>query len=167
MFLELVATFVAGIGVAGMVLLLGRFWRGLPGWAAPVAAGAAMIAVAVASEYSWAGRTADGLGDGVVVVDEVAESAWWRPWTYLAPVTTRIMALDTASIQTNDAAPDTRLVGLYMLGRWQPVVARSLLLRCVDPARADATPAALDDPAGADWRPVEKTSPLIRHACEE
>ncbi|MEL7115964.1 MAG: hypothetical protein AAGP08_10295, partial [Pseudomonadota bacterium] len=72
MFIELIATFVAGLGAAGLVLVINMLTKGrLPKWVMPVAAGAAMIGVAISNEYTWGARTADGLPDGLVVVEEV------------------------------------------------------------------------------------------------
>ncbi len=168
MFLELVATFVAGFGAAGVVLLLNRITAGrLPGWAMPAAAGAAMIGVTIWSEMTWASRTVDGLPDGFEVAETVPNSAWWRPWTLVWPQTMRLMAVDTGSIRTNEAARDTRLVDLYLFARWQPVNRVPQLVRCSEPARANVTDAALAEPQGADWRPVPDNSNLIRLACKE
>ena len=71
MFLELIATFAAGAGAAGLVLVLNLMTGGrLPRWAMPVAAGLAMLGVAISNEASWGARTAQGLPEGLVVVDE-------------------------------------------------------------------------------------------------
>lgn len=168
MFFELIATFVAGLGAAGIVLLLGRLTGGrLPRWLTPLAAGAAMIGVAIWSEMTWGQRTAAALPESVEVAERVEESAWWRPWTYVWPQTTRMMAVDTASIRTNAAADNTRLVDLYLFARWQPATLVPQLVRCSEPARADVTDAALAEPQAADWRPVPADSDLIRLACKE
>jgi len=61
MFLELIATVTVGIGTGGIVVLINKATRGrLPRWLVPVAAGLSMIGFTLWSEYSWAGRTADG-----------------------------------------------------------------------------------------------------------
>lgn len=168
MFLELIAAFVAGLGAAGVVLLINRATGNrLPLWAMPVAAGAAMIGMAVALEMTWAGRTVEGLPDGVTVAESVSESDWYRPWTYLWPQATRLMAVDTASVRTNDAAPGTRLVDVYLLARWQPTRRLPQLIDCTTGARADVTDAALADPAAASWQPVPETSALVKLTCED
>lgn len=166
MFLELIAAFVAGLGAAGLVLVLNLITKGrLPRWAMPVAAGAAMIAVGIGLEYSWADRTAQGLPEGVVVIEEVTQTAWWRPWTYLVPQTVRLVALDTQSVRTREDAPNIRLVDLYLFARWQPPASAPQFVRCGDdPARADVTDAALADPAAATWRAAGDD--LIRLACK-
>ncbi len=168
MFLELIAAFVAGLGAAGMVLLLNRATIGrLPRWAMPVAAGAAMIGMGIALEMTWAERTARGLPEGVAVAETVSESAWWRPWTYVWPQTTRMMAVDTDSVRSKDAAPDTRLVDVYLMARWQRTQRVAQLIDCAMGARADVTDAALADPAGAAWQDLPETSDLAQLVCEE
>ena len=108
MFLELIATFAAGIGAAGLVLAINlTIGRRLPKWFMPLAAGAAMIGVAISNEYTWGGRTADGLPEGVVVIDDIQESRWYRPWSYVWPQTVRLTALDTAAVASLRGEPDT------------------------------------------------------------
>ncbi len=168
MFLELIATFAAGLGAAGLCLLINLATGGrLPRWAMPVAAGAAMIGVTISSEMTWASRTVDGLPESIAVAETVSESAWYRPWTYVWPQATRLMAVDTATVRKNDAAPDTRLIELYLFARWQPTQQVPQLIDCATSARADVTDAALADPAAASWQPVPEGGDLIRLACEE
>ena len=71
MLFELIAVIVAGIAVAGIVLLTRRFLPAVPRWTAPVLAGLAMIAVSISLEYSWFGRTAATLPETM----EVARTA--------------------------------------------------------------------------------------------
>ncbi|MEM0946514.1 MAG: hypothetical protein AAGK37_03840 [Pseudomonadota bacterium] len=166
MFLELIATFAAGAGAAGIVLILNMLTKGrLPRWAMPVAAGLAMIGVAISSEVSWGARTTEGLPEGVVVVDEVKETAWYRPWSFLAPPTTRLVALDTGSLQTNPDEPGIVLADLYLFARWRPSARVPQLLNCAETTRADVTDATLSDPDTATWRTAEAR--LIKAACKE
>ncbi len=168
MFLELIAAFVAGLGAAGVVLLLNRATGGqLPRWAMPVAAGAAMIGMGIALEMTWAKRTVQGLPEGVAVAETVSESAWWRPWTYVWPQATRMMAVDTVSVRSNDAAPHTRLVDVYLIARWQPTKRVPQLIDCANGTRADVTDAALADPTGAAWQDLPEASDLAKLVCEE
>ncbi|MEM1131228.1 MAG: hypothetical protein AAGH83_12015 [Pseudomonadota bacterium] len=166
MFIELIATFAAGFGAAGVVLAINIITKGrLPKWVMPVAAGAAMIGVGVSNEYTWGARTAGGLPEGVVVVEEVSQSNWYRPWSYVVPLTARLIALDTASVQTNPDIPDIRLADLYLFARWQPPARVPQLINCTNAMRANATPEILADTRTAEWR--NAASPLITHACEE
>ncbi|ARE42112.1 hypothetical protein RGUI_3971 [Rhodovulum sp. P5] len=166
MFLELIATFVAALGAAGLVMGLNMMTGGrLPKWLMPVAAGAAMIAYAVWSEYSWAGRTVAGLPEGVVEVSRVDERIAYKPWTYIVPQTTRLMAADAGGAATRPDAPALRLVNLYLFARWQPARTVPILVDCETAARADATEAALADPAQADWLPLPAGDPLVVAVC--
>ena len=164
MFLELIATIAAGAGAAGVALVLNRVSGGrLPRWTAPVAAGLAMIAVAIANESTWGARTANGLPDGLVVIETVETSDWYRPWTYVRPQTVRLVALDTTSLQTKADAPGLRLADLYLFARWRPSARVPQILDCEHGRRADVSAAALADPESANWREASRT--LIAEAC--
>ncbi|WP_339949180.1 hypothetical protein [uncultured Albimonas sp.] len=166
MFLELIATIVAGVGAAGLVLLVNRLAGGrLPRWGAPVAAGAAMLAATIWSEYDWESRTRAGLPPGLHVVETVEETALHRPWTYLAPLTTRLAALDVAGLQSKPGAEGVKLAEVWFFGRWRPVRRAPLLIRCAPAAQAPVTDAALADVSAAAWRAVPADDPLVAAAC--
>lgn len=166
MFLELIATLVAGVGAAGVVMLLGRLTRGrLPKWLTPVAAAAAMIGFTIWSEYTWAARTSAELPEGFGVVETVSESRAWKPWTYFAPQVTRLVVLDTATVRTKPEAPDTRLVNLYFFARWRPTASMPQLINCSEGARADVSDQALADPEAATWIALGLDDPLITTVC--
>ena len=169
MFLELLASFSAGIGVAGLVLLFNLITGGrLPKWAMPVGAGLAMIGYGVWSEYSWAERTVSALPDGIEVIETSEESRFWKPWTYAVPQTTRIMAADVAGIRKNDSVQGARLVDLYLFERWQAPGKIMQLVNCEDPARALVTDAALADPEeAAHWLPVTQEDPIYGAVCTD
>lgn len=167
MFFELIATFAAGIAAAGLALIAGHLTGGrLPRWAVPVAAGAAMLGYTVWSEYTWVTRTVESLPEGVDVLVTVEESKLWKPWTYVVPQTTRIMALDRSSVQTNQEAPDILLVDLYFFARWTPPAKRPQLVDCEGQARADVSEAALADPSEAAWRSADADDPLLEALCQ-
>jgi hypothetical protein len=166
MFFELIATFAAGIAAAGLALIAGHLSGGrMPRWLTPVLAGAAMLGYAIWSEYSWAARTADNLPEGVEVLLTVEETKVWKPWTYVIPQTTRIMALDRASVQTNPDAPGILLADLYFFARWTPPAKRPQLVDCANAARADVSAAALSDPSDAAWRRAPEDDPLMEALC--
>ncbi len=167
MFFELMATFAAGLSAAGLMLILSQLFRGrLPRWLIPVAAGAAMLGYAIWSEYSWADRTVGSFPDGFEVISRVEETYAWKPWTYIVPQTTRLMALDTATARANDAVPGVRLVDLYLHARWQPTARVQQLVNCDTGSRADVTEASLEDPAQATWHEIEPGSALLDVACQ-
>ncbi|WP_306153146.1 hypothetical protein [Roseovarius sp. MMSF_3281] len=167
--MELIASFVAGFAAAGVVLVINMVTGNrLPKWVMPVAAGVTMIGFAIWSEYSWAGRTKAALPEGVEVIDTVEVSRFWKPWTYVVPQTTRIMAADVAAIRENDSVQGARLVDLYLFERWQAPGKVMELVRCDDPARALATEAALADPEeAAKWLPVTRADPIYGAVCTD
>lgn len=166
MFVELIATFFAAIGVVGLVLLLNRISGGrLPKWSVPVAAGLTMIGYTIWSEYSWADRKKADLPEGMVVLREIEETAVWKPWTYLAPQVTGLVVLDSATVRRKEDAADMRLVEMYLFGRWRRPANVPQLVDCAAPARADVSDEALSDPQEATWRALDRSDPLITRVC--
>lgn len=172
MLLELVATIAAAFSAAGVMMLVNRLTgRRLPRWTVPAAAGAAMLAFAIWSEYSWFPRVVSGLPESVVVADRNESRAPWRPWTYAVPMVNRFIAVDRASVRTHEAAPGQRLVSLYLIARWEPTAMVTMLFDCPGARRADLGGAVEFGPDGqvanAVWRPVPSDDPILRAACAE
>lgn len=167
MFMELIASFVAGFAAAGVVLVINILTGNrLPKWVMPVAAGVTMIAFAIWSEYSWAARTKAGLPEGVEVIDTVEVSRIWKPWTYIVPQTTRLMAADVAGTRENESVRGAKLIDLYLFERWQAPGKVMQLVNCEEPARALVTDEALADPEeAANWLSVTREDPIYGAAC--
>ncbi len=168
MLFELIATVTAGFAAAGLVLLIRRFVT-LPRWAMPAGAGLAMLAFAIWSEYSWFDRTTGGLPDGIEVARTVESSAPWRPWTYAAPFVDRFIAVDLASVRTNDAVPDQRMVDLLVFRRWTPVGRVRAVFDCGGGRRADLVEGVnfTEDGRieGANWVEMGPEDPVFAQAC--
>lgn len=172
MFFELIATITAGVGAGGLAVLLRKASRGaLPRWLTPLAAGTAMIAFAIWSEYSWYGRTAGTLPEGVEVSSVNESRKIYRPWTYLVPMIDRFVAIDTATARTNPDLPGQKLVDVYLVGRWSPNFRVNMVLDCDGNRRADLIEGFELDTAGRvpedAWRPLDQDDPLIVTACKE
>jgi hypothetical protein len=106
MIIDFVATISAGFALAGVALVLRSLTRRwLPAWIVPAAAGLGMLSFAIWNEYTWHSRTVGALPDGVVVARAQAETAPWRPWTYIRPIVTRFSAVDTRRSRTNPEVP--------------------------------------------------------------
>lgn len=170
MFLELIGTIFAGLAVGGVVMLTNRVTGGrLPRWLTPVAAGLAMIAVTIVSEYSWYDRTRAALPEGMEIVQEVESRAIYRPWTYAAPYVDRFAAIDAASVQTNAKVPDQRLVDLYFFGRWAPVSKLPVVVDCATGRRASLVDGVAFDTDGAvenaEWVAPPAGDPVIAATC--
>lgn len=171
MFLELIATIVAGIACAGVALLINiATGRRLPRWIMPVAAGCGMIAVTISNEYTWFDRTAGRLPDDLTIAMKVEEQSWLRPWTQVKPYTKRFVAIDRTSQQTHAARPDERLVDLYFFGRWSPVNKAPVLFDCAGYRSAVLIDGAVFDAEGgiqnADWQDTPQDDPVLTSVCD-
>ena len=170
MFLELIATIVAGIAAAGVVMLINKAMRGrLPSWLIPVAAGAAMLGVTIANEYGWFPRTREALPDGFIIAEQVESKALYRPWTYLVPYVERFAAVDGGSLKSHAAQPGWKLADIYLFGRWAPVHRFPVLADCPGARRAALTDGvafgADGSIDGVDWMPVADTDPILGAIC--
>lgn len=170
MIYELIASVTAGFVGGGVALIARNLIRTLPRWSIPVAAGSAMLIVAIALEYSWFGRTKDTLPAGVEVALTRESRAPWRPWTYVHPFVDRFVAVDRASAQTHEAAPGKRMIDLLVFARWQPTSRVRAVFDCVDGRRADIVEGVtmtndgrLD---GATWHETGLDHPVTRLACK-
>lgn len=156
MFLELLATILAGIGGAGVMMLIHKITGSrLPRWLTPVAAGAAMLGVTISNEYSWYNRTAASLPQGLVVAETVENTALYRPWTLAFPYVDRFVAVDEPNLRTHDGHPGLVLGDLYFYGRWSSVHKLPVLADCPGRKRAalaDGIEFHTDGSVtGADW----------------
>lgn len=173
MFLELIATFIAGLASAGIIMLTNKMTGGhLPKWTIPAGAGAGMIALTIWSEYNWYERTANTLPEGMEIAATIENQAFYRPWTYVAPYVTRFAAVDRASIMANPAAPDYRIARVVFMGRWAPVRQVRMLFDCDGNRRVDLVEGVeLDDDGlpidGSPWLRLEADDALLTSACKD
>ena len=169
MLIELVAAVALGFAAAGVALLARRAIPALPRFTVPAVAGLAMIGFGVWSEYTWYERTSATLPEGVEVASAPAESAFWRPWSYVAPLVVRFMAVDLASARRNEAAPDQVMVEVYIIARHGPRARVPVLLDCQGQRRADIADGLNLNSDGSvaesDWRAVAPDDPLIATVC--
>ena len=172
MFFVLIATFAAGFGVAGLVLLLNRMTGGrLPKWLMPVAAGLAMILYTIWDEYNWMDRTVAGLPEGLEVVANNEDKAFYRPWTYVAPFSSSFIAVDTLNIRSNPEVPEQVMTEVLVMGRWSGASLFPILLDCSGGRSAALADGVEFDERGAvkdpEWRTVGAEDPVLRTACKE
>jgi hypothetical protein len=172
MALELFAALIAAAASAGMVHLLRRLsgWR-LPPWTVPVAAGLGMIGFTIWNEYDWYGRVTDRLPAGVAVVWTNTGANPLRPWTYLAPVTTRFIAMDGREVSVHPADPGLRIVRLYNFARWEPAQDRMMVFDCGASRQVTLTEGIKIDAdgtlTGAEWVSVSSEDGFQKAACQE
>lgn len=107
----------------------------LPRWLMTAAAGLTMLGVTIYQEYNWFPTVRGGLNDGVKIVLTGEDSSWWRPWTYAAPITTRLMAIDTTKVERQGDIARTEFL---LFQRWASVVqAVPVAFDCAAGTRAD------------------------------
>jgi len=171
MLLEFIATIALGLGIAGLVMALNLvLGRRLPRWAMPAAAGLGMILFLVYLEYSWAPRTAEQLPEGVVVTSKSSQSMWYRPWTYISPLSLRMIAVDTRRNRSHPDWPGRVMTTMVLFERWMPTREIPVVFDCDDHRRADlhAGVELGEDGAlhGADWYRLEEEDRGLQAACE-
>lgn len=170
MVFDLIATVFAGVALGGIILFLKRNLHvPISGWVIPAAAGAAMIAFAIWSEYSWFKRDLSSRPEGTIVVWKSEKSAFWRPWTYFAPITDRYRALDTSSLES--PTPNTPMVGQMILAeRWQKTIVVRSAFDCKTSTWTSALDGAVFSANGrvvSDvWHEMANDDPLNIAACQ-
>ncbi len=170
MFYEIVATLVAGVAGAGVVMLLNKLTGGrLPRWAVPFGVAAGMLVTTIANEYAWYGRTVANLPEGLVVVSEVENSSLYRPWVRVKPFVEQFVAVDGDSLLLNKAYPDLRMVTLVRLGRWVTPSQQAVMVDCAQGRRA---PLAGPDAVGSEgwldrlaWFDAPADDPVVTATC--
>lgn len=170
MFIELIATIVAGFAGAGLAMVLNIIsGRRLPRWIVPIGAGLAMLATTIVNEYTWFDRTVEGLPEGLTIAQTVDEQSWVRPWTQAFPYTKRFVAVDIANARRNQSLPAQRLADLYFFGRWSPVNKAPMLFDCAAGRTAlliDGAQFAADGTiSNAEWQTASAADPLLEIAC--
>ncbi|WP_407353206.1 hypothetical protein [Luteimonas sp. R10] len=171
MLLEFIAIIAAGFGLGGVVLALNFLVRKrLPGWAMPAAAGAGMLAMAVWLEYSWLHRVTATFPDEVEVASTNELRVWYRPWTYVVPQTSRLIAIDHRFDRRNPAMPDQVLTQVLLVARWEPSRQFGAVFDCAGRRRADLVDEVVfgenGAPLNARWIPLAEDDGLLRAACD-
>jgi hypothetical protein len=170
MLIEFIAVVVAGVTGFGIALMLHRLSaRRLPDWIAPFGAAAAMVLMVIYLEYSWADRFEAGLPEDVTVVSRNEHRVWYRPWTYVVPLTTRIIAIDNRIRQSNLNNPDYVITGVILEERWALTFGFKSVFDCAAGRRADLSEGTVLDeegiPQDLDWFELAPDDPFLTTAC--
>jgi hypothetical protein len=173
MALELIAAFVAAVAFAGIAHLLRRMSKQrLPSWIVPFAAGLGLIGFTVWGEYNWFSRVSATLPPGVVVVHAEPQSTPFRPWSYVFPLRTQFVAMDTTATIPHPEAASMRLVSLYSFVRWggRPNVAL-MVVDCDGARQVMLTEGIAFTPdgqmTGGDWVSLGADDAIQMAACVE
>lgn len=166
-------TMIAGGVFAVIVVYAGKHalrkitGRELPKWSMPAAAGLAMLAVTIWGEYRWYPDTLTRMGGQMQVITQNRESALYRPWTYLWPVTTRFAALEPAG--STRPAPGVVVTNVYLVARWQQVQPVTVAYDCTARKQAFLGGEAAVQPDGSltagDWMAVSEGDEALNAVC--
>lgn len=157
MLFNLLGTFVAGIGAAGIAILIYKYILRIPRPKAvvPIAAGCAMILLQIVLDYYWFSRATDDFEGDLVVVSTFEGKSLLQPLSYVIPRTDRFIALEVATLKEHDSLPGVKLGTLHIIARDAPSGQRQQLFDCVNNKRADVTPdlslTAADLQSKANW----------------
>jgi hypothetical protein len=171
MLLDLIATVIAGVALAGVVMILRRLAGDIvPRWAIPAAIGAGMIAFSSWSETTWFARNSAGLPQGLTVVMAPADRSLLRPWSLIRPVVTRFAALDVGGMATSATDPALRQTDILFFERWSPTRRARIGFDCAGNRQADLNDGTVMAPDGTlsagQWVPVDPADPLQQVACQ-
>ncbi|MCV2867929.1 hypothetical protein OEW28_04755 [Defluviimonas sp. WL0002] len=161
---DLVAMVTAGVGGAGILLLVARVLRvKLPRWAVPATAGVAMFVFAVWNEYAWYPRVRDALPESVRIVSAPADAAFYQPWTYAFPIVRRFLAVDLGSAIHSETEPQQFVAPVMFIERWTPVRQLPFAFDCANGRRTDVFPGGrIED---AEWVTPGPEDDLLATAC--
>ncbi|WP_136066234.1 hypothetical protein [Modicisalibacter radicis] len=167
---HLVAAAFAGLGAAGVALLL-RFLSGkrLPRWIVPVCAGLGMLAYQINYEYAWYGYKKQQLPESAQVISTEKSRMPWRPWTYLYPLTTAFSVVDRENLVASRTDGE-RLVE-FILYRFERayrdlLTHQAYLMNCTT---REMVPLAGESrqPDTARLRRLERDAPLFQALCAD
>lgn len=119
---ETIATICAGLGAAGVGLLLRLLWRTMPKMWIPMLAGAGMLGFQIVREYSWYGEQVTRLPEGVAVVATLDGKTWYRPWHFIKAPVWQFAVVERGSRAGYGV--------LYVLSRYQPTQAQRVSVDC-------------------------------------
>lgn len=165
MFWGFVAVIVAGAAGALLAYLVKRWTKGrAPKWLMPACAAVAMLGTAISNEYAWFGQMKANLKPGVGVIQSYESAQFFRPWTYVKPLTLTFIAFDAASAETQ---ADGVFVGdVYLFSRWQDTQALQVMFNCDAasslPVPPGQSPASLTD---ISWPESPEDDAMVAEAC--
>jgi hypothetical protein len=142
MLFNLLGTFVAGIGAAGIAILFYKYIlrRDRPKAAIPVAAGGMMILFQVFLDYGWFSRATADFEDDLVVISTFEGKSLLQPLSYIIPRTDRFVALEVATIKEHDNLPGIKLAKFHVIARDFPKKEFLELIDCSAGRHLSVTP---------------------------
>lgn len=161
---ELIATVIAGLGAAGLVLALRLFIKTLPKSFIPAGAGLGMLFFQIYSEYTWFEHTRSRLPESAVVVAEVAESAFYKPWSYYRAPVLKFITVDKATTISQPQNQHIKETHLYFFERRINAHTLPILIDCHTRLQANL-PANANLAQAPQWGQTPYTSKVVAALC--
>ena len=158
---EFIATLSAGLGAAGIMMMLRTLFKRLPKSFIPAAAGLGMLLFQIHSEYTWFDHTRARLPESAVVVAEFPQTVFYKPWSYYQPQVLKFVAVDRATTQTRPDAPHELQTTLYFFERRMSAHTWPVLVNCQTRQQANL-PASGSAP---DWQQTEYSARIAAALC--
>jgi hypothetical protein len=170
MLMDYIATFAAGLGLVGFVVIVRHLSKGrLPKWTIPASIGLGMLLFSIWNEYTWYSRTTAALPEQVIILTSPADKVGYRPWTYLFPVATRFAAFDGTGMVKSPENDNFRMGEVLFVRRWSATQRVPVAFDCAGGRRADLIEGAELSPDGTltkgIWDDVGVEDELQRAAC--
>lgn len=159
---EWIATIFAGMGAAGIMLGLRFIFKKMPKWLIPAGAGAGMLFFQIYSEYTWYGHTRSLLPQKMVVIAEIADTAPYKPWTYVQPQILKFVAVDTAKTLSFDNVVQANL---YFFERRMSARTWPVLIDCETRLQANIKGASNNTPVADKWYAGDYTGKIADAVC--
>lgn len=163
----LLAIVVAGLGAAGIAMLLRKLsGNRLPKWIIPAFGGLGMLSYQIYYEYSWFEHQLQRQPAESVLVSSETGEVFWRPWTFFWPMTTAFTVFDSKSLLREQASGGS--VVAFNLYRFEKqhvdrVSHQPHVLNCTT---AELLPLdAQKKPLLAQMKRIERDALLYLHAC--
>lgn len=167
---ELIGALFVALTLGLLAWALRRSWPGLPRWIGPVAAGAGLIGTTISLEYTWFDRVSRQLPEGFLVVNEGSDTSPLRPWTYVAPLVTRFVALDGTKAARHPDQKNLLVAPVFGFARWQNPQNSLMVFDCAGNRRVPVTEGMsfndAGDLIGAEWVVLSAADELQQAACQ-
>lgn len=162
---ELIATVFAGLGAAGVMLGLRFIFKKSPKWLVPAAAGLGMLLFQVYSEYTWFNHTRSLLPKNTVVVAEIGETAFYKPWSYIKPQVLKFVAVDTDKVLFADDDKTVLQTNLYFFERRMSANTWPVLIDCKKRLQANVKSVENGVPVPDGWNKGQYTGQIAQAVC--
>lgn len=130
MFWTLVAAAVAGLGAAGLGMAAYKLSKKRVGkWIIPVSAGIGILAYQISYEYSWYANQLAHQPAGTVVVAQDTTPSFFRPWTYLFPLTSSYTLLEPSQILYQESTNPSARIASFILYRIEKAPVDALIYK--------------------------------------